>query len=105
MGLIELEDVTLLIDTEDYDSTYMTAMNISPEKQHDADRLKLDNLNWFISDDLINRAEQKVLLFYFSAPSQHFILHDIMSFLLSQLQRHFNEYRCEAVLKIEGNAP
>jgi len=99
MGFLALKDVTLLTDnTESYDDTYMSVMNVSPSKDFKKTYLPLENLDWFIQDDLVNRDEQKVLLFYFESLAPHFLQYDLLCFVISQIQRQFNEYRCEAVL-------
>ena len=103
LDILKFQDVELLIETEEYDSTYLSRMNVSSRESASDTYLSLDNLNWFIADDLVNRREQKVLLFRFYAAAVHFLHHDLISFIISQLQRQFNEYRCEAVLDVGGS--
>ena len=107
MGLVALKDVMLLTDsTEKYDNTHMSVMNVSPIKDFRKTYLPLENLNWFIQDDLVNRAEQKVLLFHFESltSTPHFLQYDLLCFVISQVQRQFNEYRCEAILSPKGTS-
>lgn len=103
MDVLKLEDVTLLTHTtEPYDDTYMSVMNVSSIETIDQPYLTLESLDWFIQDDWVNRAEQRILLFRFSNPAPHFLQYDLLCFLISQIQRQFNEYRCEAVLEPGG---
>lgn len=96
-GIIKPMDVQLLTDrAEVYDDTFLSVMNVSAEKQGNRQFIPYSNLNWFLEDDLINRAEQKVLLFRFQAETQDPVRQDILSFVLSEMQRQFAEYRCEA---------
>jgi len=103
MGLLDLQDVTLIHDAVDpFDPTHMSLMNIAENKISDPTYLKLRHLNWFIQDDWRNPLEQKVLLFRFRSLTPHFLQYDLLCFLISQLQRQFGEYRCEAVLELGG---
>jgi hypothetical protein len=99
MDLVSLEDVSLIIETETFDDTYMSLMNTAPNNIDENEYMPLSDLNWFISDDFVNRMEQKVLLFKFKSLKPHFLSHDLISFIISQMQRQFNEYRCEAMLE------
>jgi len=102
MDIIHLEDVSLQTDYESFDDTHMSLMNASSENISDERYMKLVDLNWFITDDYVNRNEQKVIVFKFSAHSKNFLSTDLISFIISHMQRQFNEYRCEAVLEIQG---
>jgi len=103
LDILALQDVTLLTElAEPYDDTHMSVMNVSPVKATGQTYLKLENLNWFVRDDWVNRAEQKVLLFRFVSLSPHFLQYDVLCFLIAQIQRQFIEYRCEAVLELGG---
>ena len=105
LGFLKLKNVTLIHDTVDpFDDTHMSMMNVATEESRDLSYLKLHHLNWFIQDDWVNRAEQKVLLFRFVSLKPHFLQYDLLCFVISQLQRQFYEYRCEAVLELGGNS-
>lgn len=97
---LELQDVQLLKETmEKYDDTYLSVMNVSETYETDENYIKLHNLNWFISDEFVNRAERRVLLFQFQNKKEHFMCYDLLCFLVSELRRLFIEYRCEIVFK------
>jgi len=105
MGLLVLQDVTLIHDAVDpFDPAHMSTMNIAPAEDLDQAYLNLRHLNWFIQDDWRNLLEQKVLLFHFRSVNPHFLQYDLLCFFISQLQQQFNEYRCEAVLELGGEA-
>ena len=100
MELAKLMDITVLCEHERifYDD-YLTMMNVASDSE-DNSYLSLTNLNWFISDEMLNHAEQKVLLFTFAEKEpDHPLTLDCISFLISQAQRDLNEYRCEAILQ------
>jgi len=94
---LKLTDVRMLTSaTESYDDTYLSVLNVSPEKGEDHSYIPYRNLNWFLQDDLINRKESKILLFSFQVVTKNSIWQDVLSFILSEIQRQFVEYRCEA---------
>lgn len=96
-GYLKPVDVQLLTDTtEEYFDQNMSVMNVSPADNMGHEYVKYLNLNWFLQDDLINRDEQKVLLFQFTRENDDPLWHDALSFVMSELQRQFTEYRCEA---------
>jgi len=100
LGFLRLQDVALVHDRADpFDDAHLSMMNAATEESRALSYLKLHHLNWFIQDDWVNRAEQKVLLFRFVSLKPHFLQHDLLCFVISQLQRQFYEYRCEAVLE------
>ena len=104
MGLLALLDVHLRSEkAETYDATHMSVMSASSTADFTLSYLNLANLDWFIKDDFVNRAEQKVLLFRFASLSSHFLQYDLLCFLTSQVQRQFNEYRCEVQLEFGGD--
>jgi len=97
---LELTDVVLITDTtEEYDDTYISVMNVSPIPESEKEYIRFHNLNWFIQDDFVNHSEQKVLLFRFRIKKQHYICYDLVCFVISEMQRHFIEYRCEAAME------
>ena len=97
---LELSDVILLTDTtENYDDTYISVMNVSPVPESEKEYIHRHNLNWFIQDDFVNHTEQKVLLFRFKIKKQHYVYYDLICFIISEMQRYFIEYRCEAAIE------
>lgn len=97
---LELADIMLLTETtENYDDTYISVMNVSPVSDAEKEYMQRHNLNWFIQDDFVNHAEQKVLLFRFKIKKQHYVCYDLVCFIISEMQRYFIEYRCEAVME------
>lgn len=61
-------------------------------------------MNSFISDNVRTVLDKKIMRLSFRAVEdevsvgEQFILHDLMSFLVSEVQMHFPEYKCEGVL-------
>lgn len=57
------------------------------------------NMNQFLTDNVRVERDKKVMLLKFRArDDSNFITRDIMSFLVSELQMHFPDYRCEGTL-------
>lgn len=105
MGLIKLQDVTLMRDAVDpFHPAHMSVAGAERASEENESYLSLRHLNWFVQDDWIDRNEQKVLLLHFTSRKQDVLQYELISFLLSQLQRQFSEYRCEAVLHLEAGA-
>ena len=105
LGIIRLQDVSLVWESADtFHPRHMSVMGAVRENRKNKEYLKLQHYNWFLQDDFINRNEQKVLLLHFVSERPHFLHYDLIGFLVSQLQQHFGEYRCEAVLHIESGA-
>lgn len=104
---LALRDITLITDTtERYCDDFLSVHNVSAVENMPTEFLRLENMNWFIRDELVNRNEQKVLLFTFERMDDACYLNeDIAAFIISQLQRSFNEYRCEAVWGGQGPQP
>lgn len=96
---IKLIDVTVLQDVDQpKDKTYLSMIHADPALEQDPRAfLPCMQLNWFIQEDLVNPKEQKVLLFHFSREKEHFLQYDLLSFVLCELQRQFDQYRCESV--------
>lgn len=59
----------------------------------------LGEMNWFIQDELLDQEGKKTLLLKFQAQeSKSYFTEDTINFLISELQRHFGEYRCSGIL-------
>lgn len=57
------------------------------------------SMNPFIDNEIVDKTSKKILLFTFREIEKgYFLNEDILSFLISQLQLSFDEYRCEGVL-------
>lgn len=57
------------------------------------------SMNPFVNDEIVDKKSKRILLFTFRKLEENGYLNgDILSFLISQLQLSFNEYRCEGVL-------
>lgn len=55
-------------------------------------------MNPFISDHVRSEKDKKVMKLRFRASDNSFIRHDILSFLVSEIQMYFPEYKCEGEL-------
>lgn len=58
----------------------------------------LGEMNDFIRDELLDREGQKTLVLTFETDLLRFYTEDIVNFLVSELQRYFEEYRCLGAL-------
>lgn len=57
------------------------------------------NMNPFLLDAVRLESEKKTIRLHFTAhTANRFILHDVMSFLVSEVQMYFPDYKCEGVL-------
>lgn len=57
------------------------------------------SMNPFVNDEIVDKKSKRILIFTFSEIEKGgYLNRDILSFLISQLQLSFNEYRCEGVL-------
>jgi len=63
------------------------------------DKKETYSMNPFITDELRNReAQDKLVLFFRSGPKEAWLQRDILSFLVSEVQRIYPEYDCGGVL-------
>lgn len=57
------------------------------------------DMNYFITDDIRVGNDKKIMVIKFKKNSaENFITYDLLSFLVSEVQMHFPEYKCEGVL-------
>lgn len=55
-------------------------------------------LNWFVKDNIRQDASKKVMQLFFKTTELSMITRDKMSFLVSEIQLHFPEFRCVGAL-------
>ncbi|UHA72254.1 normocyte-binding protein [Paenibacillus sp. 481] len=73
---VDLEQVIILESSDGEEATY--------------------GMNPFISDNVRMESDKKVMRLRFRIPeSSQFIIHDILSFIVSEVQMYFPEYKCE----------
>lgn len=64
--------------------------------EHDA--VVIETLNPFIAEIIDNPQHKKTLLLYFQAvEAQDFVVHDLLRYIVSEVQRYFFEYNCVGV--------
>ena len=56
-------------------------------------------VNPFIEEDIRKDSSKKILLIEYSTANENWMTRDIMSFVLSEVQRYFPEYRCEGLMR------
>ncbi|HEX2954824.1 MAG TPA: normocyte-binding protein, partial [Bacillota bacterium] len=56
------------------------------------------DMNWFVVDDIRVGNDKKIMKLRFSTKNRDFILYDLLSFLVSEVQMRFPEYQCEGEL-------
>ncbi|ERI04674.1 hypothetical protein [Aneurinibacillus aneurinilyticus] len=67
-------------------------------KEQEGKATETYDMNPFISDHVRSEKDKKVMKLRFRASDNSFIRHDILSFLVSEIQMYFPEYKCEGEL-------
>ena len=57
------------------------------------------SLNPFIEEDIRKGSDKKIMLVEYETAEQNYMARDIMSFLLSEVQSYFPEYKCEGRMR------
>ncbi|MBU2703393.1 hypothetical protein Ga0466249_004538 [Sporomusaceae bacterium BoRhaA] len=56
-------------------------------------------MNFFIMDEIRRADYQRKLVCYFTTTDKdNFLIYDVMSFVVSEVQRHYPDYKCEGIL-------
>lgn len=88
--------ITSFVAAEDLQ---LQRIELMPRGQEAARPCENYEMNSFITDEIRRSDYQSKLLLYFTATArENFLLHDLISFVVSEIQRHYPDYKCEGVL-------
>lgn len=80
-------------------NTYFQFKEFKIENIQDSQSAETYNLNEFIIDEIRDSNYTKKLILYFTSTDSHlFIIRDLLSFIISEIQLFYPEYQCEGKL-------
>ena len=90
-------EITRIVNAFEF-SKYFEMLDIEIRNVSDTIKHTYD-MNYFITDDIRVGNEKKALIIKFRRNGEEtFITNDLLSFLVSEVQMYFPEYKCEGVL-------
>ncbi|SNS15220.1 hypothetical protein SAMN05446037_100510 [Anaerovirgula multivorans] len=79
-------------------STYLDFKDIEIVDKEENSRKETYNMNFFILDEVRDSDYGKKMILYFTPKQESFIIRDLLSFIVSEIQFFYPEYKCEGRL-------